>query len=81
MFVVEKNIPIPNARNPNRKPPQAYPFEQMEIGDSFFIPVKDDEDYKKICQNVRYTNDYLFKGHRKVSIRHIEGGVRIWRIV
>lgn len=32
-YLVEKNIPLPEAEETN------YPFDKMEIGDSFFIPL------------------------------------------
>lgn len=35
MFEIQKHIPIPDARSA----PKAYPFQQMDIGDSFSVPL------------------------------------------
>lgn len=40
MYTLNKNVPIPK---PDRPPPptaRKYPFEEMEVGDMFFVPHK-----------------------------------------
>lgn len=40
MFGIMKNVPIPESKRGNRKgagAPTQYPFETMEVGDSFFV--------------------------------------------
>ena len=39
-FVLEDNVPIPNLRSRAKKS-VPYPLDKMEIGQSFFVPVKD----------------------------------------
>ena len=64
MIKIEKNIPPPSQRK--------YPRENMEIGDSFFVP---DEKISNInpprggkARNWKFTR------------RTEKGGVRVWRI-
>lgn len=40
MYEVSKNVPIPKASRPSPSPRRRYPFEDMEVGDMFFIPNK-----------------------------------------
>lgn len=44
MFGIMKNVAIPASKRGNRKgagAPTQYPFETMEVGDTFFVPVSD----------------------------------------
>lgn len=40
MHEVIKNVPVPKAIRSGRSPRRRYPFEDMDIGDMFFIPNK-----------------------------------------
>ena len=40
MYEVSKNVPIPKTARPGPSPRRCYPFEDMEVGDMFFIPNK-----------------------------------------
>lgn len=69
MFAIEKNIPLASK--------QAYPFDKMESGDSFFIPAED----KKIGYIRAQLNNIKRKMPNKViSTRKEEGGLRVWLI-
>lgn len=69
MFAIEKNIPLASK--------QAYPFEKMESGDSFFIPADD----KKIGYIRAQLNNIKRKMPNKViSTRKEDGGLRVWLI-
>jgi hypothetical protein len=46
MYQIDKDILIPSIGHSRERPSTVYPFRQMEIGDSFFVPNKDEE--KKI---------------------------------
>jgi len=70
MFKIEKNIPL-TAKT-------SYPFEQMENGDSFFIPNLDN-------QRVNYVRAHLHNMKKKnkgmiISTRKEDGGLRVWLI-
>lgn len=86
MFKIEKNVPI-EAYKPHYK----YPFKDMEILDSFFIPVgrvKDESEpeYKKRVRRVQiliFTSAYKYGKDRKNGFKLItranDKGVRVWR--
>lgn len=40
MHEVQKNIPVPKVIKANPSPRRKYPFEDMEVGDMFFVPGK-----------------------------------------
>lgn len=77
MFKIEKNVAKPKLGNKG-----SYPFGEMEIGDSIFVPTPDDG-----CLNAarsaanaysRYHEDwnYMTRTFFEEDVR----GVRIWRI-
>ena len=65
-YEVEKDVPM----TPRRK----YPFDDMGVGDSFFLPVADRE---KINSAARY---YGKREDKKFSIKKFDNGYRCWRI-
>jgi hypothetical protein len=40
MFAVQKNIPIPKVNHAPKTVRRKYPFEDMDVGDMFFVPEK-----------------------------------------
>lgn len=72
MYKIEKNIPAP-VKNAKFK----YPFEHMEVGDSFFVPKKE-----VIGTRVSVAMNYYKKKNPKKAFmsRTDEAGVRVWRI-
>jgi hypothetical protein len=73
MFTIEKNVAIPAAsRTGGGK--SKYPWAQMEIGDSFFVPGAKVETFYTLvsAQNK--------KGDARFICRKIDGGVRVWRV-
>ena len=74
MYEVEKNIPLPFIfRIEKRK----YPFEEMEVGDSFFITLKE-KDLRKRQISISSAGKHL--GPKKFITRKCDGGIRCWRI-
>jgi hypothetical protein len=70
MFTIEKNVPLMGK--------QAYPFDKMESGDSFFVPAED----KKIGYIRAQLNNIKRKMPGKtISTRREEGGLRVWLII
>lgn len=70
---IEKGKPLPDY--PRRK----YPFANMEVGDSFFVP--SGESAIRTKNNVRCSA--VAFGRRKnwkFSVRNDNGGVRVWRV-
>lgn len=80
-FKIEKNIPVPS------KAADEYPFAEMEVGDSFFVPieVKSTKSVRNATaayqQRVRNKNGTTTLRFTTV-IENIDGketGVRVWR--
>lgn len=70
-YEIEKSICIPNIakKGPKRK----YPFVDMEVGDSFFLP----QGTKAISVSAAIQGRAL---NRKFVTRTVEGGMRVWRV-
>ena len=64
---IDQNVPIP-ARE-NRK----YPFKQMEIGESFFVPGKISSD---LSTAIYRPKKFTFRTTIESGVK----GVRVWRI-
>lgn len=74
MFEIEKGIKIPEDGNRrNRK----YPFREMDVGDSFFVPCTDEE-YRKIQSTIKSATRKITPND--FTVRKVENGVRCWRI-
>lgn len=74
MIKVDKGIPIPERpRKGGGHKRYRYPWDSMEIGDSFFI------EGGSATASMNVPSRLIDKGWR-FSVRTIEGGVRIWRI-
>lgn len=76
---VDKNIPIPED-NPRNK----YPYHELEIGDSFFIPnAVIGNPNNTISSSVAVTNTRM-KGRKlficRRRVAHSKPGWRVWRI-
>lgn len=66
---IEKGVPVPVIAEPVR-----YPFESMQVGDSFFV---EGGVLTRLC------NAHGRAGRRmgrKFTARKVEGGVRVWRV-
>lgn len=76
MIVIEKNIPLPSPRNLlSMGRPRIYPFNVMEVGDSFAIPLK------KKNAVAATANRYGKNNNMKFATRLMDNGmVRVWRI-
>jgi hypothetical protein len=68
MFTIEKNIPLSSRK--------AYPFEQMEVGDSFLIPCTDPKKISYIRAQIN--NSKKVYPDKVISTRKEEGGLRVW---
>jgi hypothetical protein len=65
---IQKNIPIPPEKKRN-----VYPYKDMEIGESFFVPTGK---IQIVCNANYRTGKQLGK---KFIARKEEEGVRVWR--
>lgn len=77
MFQIESGIPIPPRRSPNIA---VYPFAEMNVGDSFFVPKSDGGTVTAALSRVQSAAGAHSRRHGgKFSIRRQDDGVRVWR--
>ena len=75
MFIIEKNVAMKSAVFPNaRGRPSIYPLAQLEVGDSFCVPIDALESIQNAAAN------YARKHGSRFSCRKIDGQIRVWRI-
>lgn len=67
MYAIEKNVPMPVGRS-------SYPFADMQIGDSFFVP-----NAKATTVSVA-AHSSKKKLNMKFAVRTVNGGTRVWRV-
>lgn len=78
LYTIEKNIAI----SQKRKEIIRFPFEKMEVGDSFFIPSSDqaiNAARSSLFTAIRTFNIFHNKTY-KILTRAQEKGLRVWRI-
>src|SRR5262249_23517438 len=68
---IEAGIPL---RRRNRGGPSPYPFVEMMIGDSFWVPVNE------IQKGRQAAFDYAKQHKVRFETRTVDGGMRIWRV-
>lgn len=86
MFKIEKNVPVPPKRGGGREP--CYPFADMDIGDSFSVPLVGAPTSPSACndsatQRLSCAASAHFKrNNRKFTVRELrdEGVARCWRV-
>lgn len=79
MYEIQKGLPVPkpNRGGPGTGRPAKYPFRQMEVGDSFLIPLRPNGDYMGLGTTVSYaTKQTGFK----FTTRREPTGTRVWRV-
>lgn len=69
---VEKHIPLP----PIRQEYANYPFEEMEVGDSFFVPDMDGIMAHRLQVQISYQRH---RSDKRFTSRRVADGVRVWR--
>lgn len=82
MFEIQKNVQIPESRG--RPVGMVYPFDQMEVGDSFAVPVDATKKIASVQRDIRSAarSPNHRKSHKYVTRSLVEDGqvvVRIWR--
>lgn len=89
-FEIEDGIPIPaSARQSGPGRRLKYPLDQLDIGQSFMVPVPDNPDPSVYESEMQRTTSRLSNAanrYRKQQdpnfyavVRRVEGGVRLWR--
>lgn len=74
-YKIEKGVPMP-------RPPQIYPWADMEPGDSFLLPCEPAERERVGNRARNAAASFAMKRGLdwKFRIRSVEGGMRIWRV-
>ena len=69
---IDKNVPMPQPKNV-----VVYPYEDMEVGDSFVV----NGDSRYLLATVCNRNGkYAKKLGMRFTAKKVEGGVRVWRL-
>lgn len=80
MYKVERNVPLPDPMLLGGGAPRKYPWLEMEVGDSFFVPC-DAESIGRISVRLRSAAaKNLTLNGRKFAGRRFADGVRVWRV-
>lgn len=81
-FKIESNVPYEVKRGGRGRKPTAFPFDDMEVGDSFLIPC--DPQDKKVLDSWRRKLRVAKKRYAdKIELRTAteKGGLRVWLIL
>jgi len=77
MYEIEHGVAMPGRRH-------KYPFPELEVGDSFFVPFKDPssrDETVRLAVTIGSSACHCGKKlGRKFATRTVEGGLRAWRI-
>lgn len=78
---VDKDVAIPPVSR-GASAHGKYPYTKMEVGDSFAINAKADEDITIIRNRLRQSAAWANRRYApaRFSVRTTETGVRVWRI-
>lgn len=81
MIEIEKNVPIPARKSSVRN--KKYPFELMEVGDSFFVPERSVKTFGSTVSAAARRTGYKFATRQTAEHgqfgERVEG-VRVWRV-
>ena len=77
-YKVDKNVPLERKKKVHTR----FPFDKMKVGDSFYIPKKDQLQSAAVASVYAAANSYnkTFSTRIKISTRKDDGGLRVWRI-
>lgn len=76
-YAIEKGVPLP-PRPFGRK---LYPFPEMKVKESFFVPIEKNEDAVARSRSMSALAQYWKRKLKaQFSVRREEGGIRVWRV-
>ena len=73
-FTIEKGVPLPEHKKRYEK---KYPFETMEIGDSFVVPIAPDKSPSGLFSSISQAKKRL---NINLTTARVDGGIRVWRV-
>ena len=74
-MMIDKNVPMPKV-----KAKLKYPFNEMEVGDSFEIPCTEETKKDMQVKIASSSGAYGRKNKCKFMTRQTDNGIRVWRI-
>lgn len=80
MFKIEKNVKRPTSTTVKK-----YPFEDMEVGDSFFVSADDPSKREKVRNSILGSGRLSRRAGTEMEnwrfgTAIVDGGIRCWRI-
>jgi len=94
-FVIEDNVPMPESARRAGGRTEFYPFESLQVGQSFFIPEKKAKEMSSVIYGARARYSRVVEGQtrtmrtgkvvpvtevvRDFECKDAEGGCRVWR--
>ena len=83
MYKIEKEVPLTKRKyGAEIREPLVYPFVYMDVGDSFLIPAKTEDEFRSARNRADVAlHTHHTQGRRgKFTSRKVEDGIRVWRI-
>lgn len=74
-YAVDKKVPLPTFKT---RPASRYPFADMDVNDSFFVPSVDVASSKSLRQST-YAANRKHKG-KIFRVADVDGGFRVFRV-
>lgn len=74
-YEIEKGVPLPIGAT-------KYPFREMQIGGSFFVP-SDGEPLARVRRRLSVSAHSFTRrceASRAFTVRRVDGGIRVWRV-
>jgi hypothetical protein len=76
MVKIDKKVPLPPSKRIRK---ENYPFREMNVGDSFFLPL-DGIPVSELQTRLANAWRHCREEGKRFTSRRVEGGVRVWRI-
>lgn len=75
-FVLESGVPIPPVKRNTCAGACKYPFDELEIGEGFFLAGTSQIKFGPYISVWKRRNSSA----KKFTVRSVEGGIRVWRV-
>ncbi len=73
MYEIQRDVPVLSRRK--------YPVDNLNVGDSFYVPFSDLPQHKNGSRSIRSAaHRYSKETGRKFRVSIVENGVRVWRV-
>tara|TARA_R100000426_G_scaffold3287_6_gene5617 strand:- start:3946 stop:4230 length:285 start_codon:yes stop_codon:yes gene_type:complete len=82
---IEDDIPVPPGSD-RRSVERKYPLSELKVGQSFFLPLEEGDDIKRMANRLSQARQTYQKKHEGVRLtqrmweKDEQIGIRIWRV-